>query len=119
MSHDCHGDDEEDVEKSPEEIQLEAEIRAIELDMALIDLRRELQAQEELLERWEESIRKLKEEREEAEIYRLHTDEDQRFDRRDERALKADFRQAQESVVLLRERVQRLEALRVEQDIST
>lgn len=24
MSHDCHGDDEEDVEKSPEEIQLEA-----------------------------------------------------------------------------------------------
>eukprot|EP00434_Breviolum_minutum_P006087 symbB.v1.2.005364.t1/scaffold301.1/size235092/16 len=111
MSHDCHGDEEEEnVEKSPEEIQLEAEIRAIELDSALIDLRRELQAQEELLERWEESIRKLKEEREEAEIYRLHTDED----RRDERALKADFRQAQESVALLRERVQQLEALRTD-----
>lgn len=26
MSHDCHGDDEEDVEKSPEEIQLEARL---------------------------------------------------------------------------------------------
>jgi len=106
----CGDEEEENVEKSPEEIQLEAEIRAIELDSALIDLRRELQAQEELLERWEESIRKLKEEREEAEIYRLHTDED----RQDERALKADFRQAQESVALLRERVQQLEALRAD-----
>lgn len=30
---------------------------------------------------WQESIRKLKEEREEAEIYRLHTDEDRDLSR--------------------------------------
>eukprot|EP00913_Durusdinium_trenchii_P016844 g15834.t1 len=114
-----HEPEEEEEEKSPEEVQLEAEIRAIELDISLMDLRRELeerrsippsQAQEELLERWEEGIRKLKEEKEEAERYHLNTDQD----RADERALKAEFRQAQQSVALLRERVQRLEALRAQ-----
>ncbi|CAK9069784.1 unnamed protein product [Durusdinium trenchii] len=48
-----HEPEEEEEEKSPEEVQLEAEIRAIELDISLMDLRRELEAQEELLERWE------------------------------------------------------------------
>ncbi|CAK9067948.1 unnamed protein product [Durusdinium trenchii] len=91
-----HEPEEEEEEKSPEEVQLEAEIRAIELDISLMDLRRELEAQEELLERWEEGIRKLKEEKEEAERYHLNTD------------------QAQQSVALLRERVQRLEALRAQ-----
>ncbi|CAK9067944.1 unnamed protein product [Durusdinium trenchii] len=105
-----HEPEEEEEEKSPEEVQLEAEIRAIELDISLMDLRRELEAQEELLERWEEGIRKLKEEKEEAERYHLNTDQD----RADERALKAEFRQAQQSVALLRERVQRLEALRAQ-----
>ncbi|CAK9067946.1 unnamed protein product [Durusdinium trenchii] len=85
-----HEPEEEEEEKSPEEVQLEAEIRAIELDISLMDLRRELEAQEELLERWEEGIRKLKEEKEEAERYHLNTDQD----RADERALKAEFRQA-------------------------
>ncbi|CAK9069783.1 unnamed protein product [Durusdinium trenchii] len=70
-----HEPEEEEEEKSPEEVQLEAEIRAIELDISLMDLRRELEAQEELLERWEEGIRKLKEEKEEAERYHLNTDQ--------------------------------------------
>ncbi|CAJ1397585.1 unnamed protein product [Effrenium voratum] len=101
-------EDDEDVEQSAEEKQLEAEIKAIELDISLIDLRRELEAQEELLARWEESVLQLKDERREAETYHLHGAED----RKQERELQAELQQAQESVALLRQRVEQLEALK-------
>eukprot|EP00440_Ansanella_granifera_P017136 gb/GFBE01018614.1/.p1 GENE.gb/GFBE01018614.1/~~gb/GFBE01018614.1/.p1 ORF type:complete len:116 (+),score=43.75 gb/GFBE01018614.1/:1-348(+) len=96
-------------EKSPEELELEAEIRAIELDMALMDLRSQLEAQEHLVAEWQESIRKLAEEKIEAELYHIpRTDED----RREERDHKAEFKQAQESIAVLRQQVEALEALR-------
>ncbi|CAK0904612.1 unnamed protein product [Prorocentrum cordatum] len=45
---------------SPEELQLLAEIRAMEIDMSLMDLRGQLEAQEAFLEQWQKDLEKEK-----------------------------------------------------------
>eukprot|EP00930_Biecheleria_cincta_P048380 TRINITY_DN33703_c0_g1_i1.p1 TRINITY_DN33703_c0_g1~~TRINITY_DN33703_c0_g1_i1.p1 ORF type:complete len:171 (+),score=43.33 TRINITY_DN33703_c0_g1_i1:65-577(+) len=109
----CDSDGEDDdeeaepVEPSQEEIALEADIRRIELDIAVLDLRADLEAQEQLLATWQKSINGLAEEKREGRLYGIPwTNED----RQDEKDLKERFEHARQSVALLRERVESLEA---------
>jgi len=84
--------------------ELEAELRAIELDIAILDLRRDLCKQEQLVEEWQFCLREDKE----SVLPHEWTEED----RREERELRAGLKTAQEAVAEMRRRLERLESQR-------
>ncbi|CAE6919017.1 unnamed protein product [Symbiodinium sp. CCMP2456] len=115
---------EDSEERSAEELELEAEIRMIELDIAAFDkkeaqrraraaLRDELEAQEQLLEAWQASLADLRRERHEAEAEYLFATKE---DRREEARLKADFDEAKRRTEALRARLERLESLEADNE---
>ncbi|CAE7243026.1 unnamed protein product [Symbiodinium necroappetens] len=117
---------EDSAEQNAEELQLEAEIRMIELDIAALDkkeaqrraraaLRDELEAQEQLLEAWQASLAELRRERHEAEAEYLFATKE---DRREEARLKADFDEAKRRTEALRARLERLDNLEADGEDS-
>mmetsp|Transcript_3642 Transcript_3642/g.9787 ORF Transcript_3642/g.9787 Transcript_3642/m.9787 type:complete len:129 (-) Transcript_3642:43-429(-) len=96
------------AEQSAEEIQLEAEIRSIELDMAVMDLRRDLGLQERLVEDWSLALRTTREET----LAHEWTEEDRREDKECRKGMKG----AQDEVERLRERLDLLERGRPARD---
>lgn len=117
---------EDSEEQNAEELQLEAEIRMIELDIAALDkkeaqrraraaLRDELEAQEQLLEAWQASLAELRRERHEAEAEYLFATKE---DRREEARLKADFDEAKRRTEAFRARLERLDNLEADGEDS-
>eukprot|EP00446_Apocalathium_sp_SHHI-4_P086758 CAMPEP_0177476952 /NCGR_PEP_ID=MMETSP0369-20130122/23869_1 /TAXON_ID=447022 ORGANISM="Scrippsiella hangoei-like, Strain SHHI-4" /NCGR_SAMPLE_ID=MMETSP0369 /ASSEMBLY_ACC=CAM_ASM_000364 /LENGTH=116 /DNA_ID=CAMNT_0018952233 /DNA_START=63 /DNA_END=410 /DNA_ORIENTATION=+ len=98
------GAQDEDEEEDLEALALQAEIKTIEMDCAIMDLRRDLEMQEALVADWSESSKALRE----GVLPHEWTDEEKREDRK----MQGGLREAQEHVAELRERLHRLEAAR-------
>eukprot|EP00404_Azadinium_spinosum_P052018 CAMPEP_0180762744 /NCGR_PEP_ID=MMETSP1038_2-20121128/37536_1 /TAXON_ID=632150 /ORGANISM="Azadinium spinosum, Strain 3D9" /LENGTH=191 /DNA_ID=CAMNT_0022797031 /DNA_START=54 /DNA_END=627 /DNA_ORIENTATION=- len=84
--------DPEALAQSIEELEIQARIRAIEMEVGLLDLRRELEIQEEHVQEWQSELRK----NHSTKTGQVH----------------ADFENAQRGVEELRKRVQTMEAAR-------
>mmetsp|Transcript_37100 Transcript_37100/g.103238 ORF Transcript_37100/g.103238 Transcript_37100/m.103238 type:complete len:131 (-) Transcript_37100:366-758(-) len=94
----------EELRWTLQELELEAELRAIELDIAVLDLRRDLSKQEQLVEEWQLSLRVDRE----ALLPHEWTEEDHQEDREQRHGL----RQAQDAVAAMRRQLEDLEARR-------
>mmetsp|Transcript_57593 Transcript_57593/g.166710 ORF Transcript_57593/g.166710 Transcript_57593/m.166710 type:complete len:131 (+) Transcript_57593:63-455(+) len=91
-----------------EEAELEREIRSIELDIAIMDLTREVERQEQLVAEWGDGLRAAKDDV----LPHEWTDED----RREDREFRAGLKEACERVAEMRARLTRLEASRPPRD---
>ncbi|CAE8582257.1 unnamed protein product, partial [Polarella glacialis] len=100
-----------DALPTSEELQLETEIKSIEMDIAMLDLRRELEAQEELVANWRRSVHDMGEDSRLDEVAMVPRTAE---DRREEKEMKHGLIAAQESVDKLRQRLASLELLRSE-----
>eukprot|EP00933_Yihiella_yeosuensis_P014240 TRINITY_DN12830_c2_g1_i1.p1 TRINITY_DN12830_c2_g1~~TRINITY_DN12830_c2_g1_i1.p1 ORF type:complete len:148 (+),score=55.68 TRINITY_DN12830_c2_g1_i1:48-491(+) len=101
-----HGD--ENPELLEEELELEGEIRRIELDIAILDLRSELESQEVLTADWQATIKRMKEEDGEIEAVLPRTNEDRQL----EKDMKAALKEAEAAMDVLRQRLETLERQR-------
>mmetsp|Transcript_29078 Transcript_29078/g.76745 ORF Transcript_29078/g.76745 Transcript_29078/m.76745 type:complete len:172 (-) Transcript_29078:64-579(-) len=103
--------DPQTLQWSIEELQLESDIRKIEIDTAIAGLRRQLEVQERHLGEWQRAYQRRRSLSREMLFLGEDSDDDQRDD--EKTALKADLKRAGTSVEALRDRLHHLEVGRV------